>query len=1095
MPLALSTVSAALSLVKGVSRIGKEIDTIASENVLSDSKLVMPIPEVSAPSLFDLEDLFNALLALKKPDGSPQLDASDRKALSKALENPFQAPMQTLYCESFVGIAYQHGLAFENDKTFFDKVAEKNPDWVKDPAQLNAAYYISASRDPDSPNKSNPVWRVTRVLLDLFSDFAASQIGLFVKDPKLQPVIQSVLKNFGDADIDQKDFKPSEVLRTAFTSTINGVIDSRASLGQDNRWVTAFLDGFGDMREELNKKKDSGFDNYLIGLFDGQGYQRLLGTLIKTTAGELGEGTDDVVKIVSADYLKKVAGLIEESQASGNTELEGFIRSRWGDLLRGAFSSLSDNTFLLLGDDAGPLTTKIVGNVLTTISKQEDASFRRFANGDVLAAVANAAVKTVAENKELLGDHVDEPWFQDLIVQTSRLVADRGIRQTLTADGLSALTKDVISQTASTIAENPDLLGDAISEKWLRAMVSGSLQMISTNGLAPLLTPDGAKKLLQSTLQSGAKALLANPELLKIDEEGFKTLVLSASKAFVQVKADALFTKDGVSRLMTDFIDSSLTAAAENPDLISKLAEGAKMQAILVSILQSAKDTSVTQHFTKDGLRDLLGTSITSLSANPQVILADGAPKGTSALVGGILEAIGKGISSKATAQELAKASLSSALATLSQNPELLSAKYPKAISTAVGSIASLVETGKLAKPLATQLLDLLPEVLLENPHLFSGKYAPLAATILDAVLNARDLARTDLGDALASTSVILNKILVETARSTLTAIAANTAARFEIPNLSLSNARTLLVNELQPLLAGTLELTVQKIGKGISTTRKFMKTTRAYHLLFAFIVSLSLQSCSFSGSNATREVVDETNGAFAELVTNKTTGGPYLPAEANKASNSSVEANLKKAIADARSDVAKTQLQFRLALYHTLRGTGGNVINDAWAPVAKNTRNLPSRERIITDSRTALIFWYGDGIGALQSPSKGIYHLDETGTPIYARDILGVWPKNTSAPDPLPTSFQTAGYNASPVGQAEKGLREALKANNKNLAFYFAVLMDDMILKTYNTGALRKATDYWTSLLIQADKLSRQAFSADDLANYNSPSSDPATQ
>ena len=70
-----------------------------------------------------------------------------------------------------------------------------------------------------------------------------------------------------------------------------------------------------------------------------------------------------------------------------------------------------------------------------------------------------------------------------------------------------------------------------------------------------------------------------------------------------------------------------------------------------------------------------------------------------------------------------------------------------------------------------------------------------------------------------------------------------------------------------------------------------------------------------------------------------------------------------------------------------------------------------------------------------------------------------------------------------------------AAKANNKNLAFYFAVLMDDMILKTYNTGALRKATDYWTSLLIQADKLSRQAFSADDLANYNSPSSDPATQ
>jgi len=342
--------------------------------------------------------------------------------------------------------------------------------------------------------------------------------------------------------------------------------------------------------------------------------------------------------------------------------------------------------------------------------------------------------------------------------------------------------------------------------------------MISADGLAPLLTPEGAKRLVQSTLQSGAKALLANPELLKINEKGFRILALSASKAFAEVKADTLFTKDGVAQLMSDFISSSLTAAAENPKLISKLAEGKKMQAILLSILQSAKKSSNHQNFTKDGLRKLLGDSITSLSANPDIILNKNAPAGTSALVAGILETIGQGISSKSTAQELAQASLTSALSTLSKNPGLLGDNYPQAISAAAGSIAEFVENGTLQKPIAAQLLDLIPELLLENPDLFSGKLAPLAGTILKVVLDARDSAQDDL----TSGEVILNKILVETAQAALTAIAANTAERFDLPDLSinLESAQKLLIDKLQPILTNTIELTLQKIGKGISANK-----------------------------------------------------------------------------------------------------------------------------------------------------------------------------------------------------------------------------------------------------------------------------------
>jgi len=278
------------------------------------------------------------------------------------------------------------------------------------------------------------------------------------------------------------------------------------------------------------------------------------------------------------------------------------------------------------------------------------------------------------------------------------------------------------------------------------------------------------------------------------------------------------------------------------------------------------------------------------------------------------------------------------------------------------------------------------------------------------------------------------------------------------------------------------------------------MNTTRSCRLLLTFLLTLGLLSCSFSGSKTVQEQVDETNGLFADLVTNQASQEPFLPSKAseaksaydtaarNRLKNSTAEAKLKQAIADAGSEVLKTQLQFRLALYHTLRGTGGNIIRNAWAPVVSNTKNLPSRERIITDSRAALIFWYGDGIGAHRYPPKGRYKLDQTGTSEYVRDILGIWSSTSPTPDTLPASFKTAGYSNSPVGQAEKGLLAALKANNKELAFYFAVLMDDMILRTYRTRAFKNSETYWTNLLIHANQLSRRAFSADDIANCRAP-------
>ena len=134
-------------------------------------------------------------------------------------------------------MAIAHDVLPDGDGSFVEFVRSTHPEWLEDPEVIFGAYYLRAAARGAGGISGQEIWRVARVLLDLFADFAASQVGLFVKDAKMQVVLESVLRNFGGQNVGDSDFTPSEVLRLAFSSTVNGVLDAREALELDQEWL------------------------------------------------------------------------------------------------------------------------------------------------------------------------------------------------------------------------------------------------------------------------------------------------------------------------------------------------------------------------------------------------------------------------------------------------------------------------------------------------------------------------------------------------------------------------------------------------------------------------------------------------------------------------------------------------------------------------------------------------------------------------------------------------------------------------------------------------------------------------------------------
>ena len=527
----LSTEAASLVIqgAKGLIKLTRRVDLILAEKAAVEGPLGISPPAVAEPPT-DAQ----AKAALKKflaGTHDPPLTPPDADEIRKALENPDQVDRRReLMLRWLPGQATR---TLELDVKFIEAVRARHPGLAADPDLLRAAFHISA--EVDTRNRSY-TWRIALTVTDVVLDFGADNAALFTRDEGLQELVASVLRRFGDADL--QDTPSSDVLlRVALGATLNAALDARHAYAPGNRWVSGILDALLQARESFPEDRR---DDFLVGLLNGQGYPRLVAASLTVGAARLDDADAVTFRDVAADVLTRIAGIVEE-----NDKLEGFFAKHWGDLLRAGLSSVEvHGPVLFQGEDP------LLADVLVAVSghlagiPQKDAGLL---TTDTLDGVVRAALSVVAANPERVDDLLDESWLGELVGSVAGILSGQGLRA-FTAAGLEEMLRDTLSRFAQRpelIVEHPGLA---------RELLRGILDEVSDAGGL------GAEELARAALSGALAAVSDHPGLLEVN---YPQLV-----ADLAGRVAGLVESRGLTRVQGSELLSAVTGAlAANPAL------------------------------------------------------------------------------------------------------------------------------------------------------------------------------------------------------------------------------------------------------------------------------------------------------------------------------------------------------------------------------------------------------------------------------------------------------------------------------------------------------------------------------------------------
>ena len=312
------SVGLVIKIANGLIKLVNQVDKLVAEKaaVTSSIALRQPLNRLGP----NQGAMIKALGKLIKNE--PDLPRVDRNRIEKVLGNPEVAKLRKLM------VAYlpeqSLGCVLDLDGEFMAELEKSGFD-LEDPDVRVGLFYLKAELDPSEKGYS---WRIALTVVDVLAEFGDDNVALFTRDEKVQKIVGSVLKRFGETDL-QTAASWNGVLRKALTATLNGALDAKEVLDSDSKLLGAVLDALSSARSQVPKEQR---DNFLIGLFQGKGYPLLVGTLVETAAEELGDEDASALELIAADILTKGAKLLKKDQA-----FEGFFRDHWGDLVRAGF--------------------------------------------------------------------------------------------------------------------------------------------------------------------------------------------------------------------------------------------------------------------------------------------------------------------------------------------------------------------------------------------------------------------------------------------------------------------------------------------------------------------------------------------------------------------------------------------------------------------------------------------------------------------------------------------------------------------------------------------------------------------------------------
>jgi hypothetical protein len=522
----------AIKIAKGLIKTASRIDVMLAEKEAVQGPLALPLAQVNLPPT--QPRMLRALRALLKDteDKDPDPLAGDRDEIRDTVENH---PQQRVRLFEFMQRYLPEqalGRQLDLNSEFLTALRDARPDLAADPDLLITAFYVSSGSDYRSKDYN---WRIALTIVDILAEFGAENMSLFTRNEELQAVAGAVLQRFATADVQNAD-STQVLLRAALSATLNGALDARSGYGTRNPWIGSILDALLVSRETLPAEQQ---DNFIAGLLQGNGYPLLVATVLDMGAGKLDSDDADAFKLVAADVLGEVAGII--SQKPG---FENFFNDHWGNILRAGLTSVQHHGPALMNSDS-----RLLSEVLVAIaSNLSTRSNNKQLPESLVLGITNAAIASVATDPALIDAAADKPWLSTLISSIATTMTNKGIRSSFSKQGLEQLLKD----TLGTFANHPELIIE--NPGLARDLTQGILK--SVNGSGSL----AAEKLASAAIEGALPVITSHPALIDFKYPQF--LATFAGKT-------AILVKDGqLSRIQASDILRGLGASlTENPTL------------------------------------------------------------------------------------------------------------------------------------------------------------------------------------------------------------------------------------------------------------------------------------------------------------------------------------------------------------------------------------------------------------------------------------------------------------------------------------------------------------------------------------------------
>ena len=635
-----STAALAIAVARGVLKFGQRLDALLAEKKAVQAAMPLLMPDIyNGPSvLLMAKELRQHLAATAAGDPLDPL-GSDRADLEDALEvGAGDAATEKLVRDCYALVFPERLTAkpLSPDAAYVEGLRRVLPGFdLTDPDSLVAAFQITAGKDGRGMGYGA---RVGLLGADVVAEFGAQNSALFVRDPAMRGVFESVLTRFSEPQLETfAEWSP--LLRHVLSVTLNGVLDAGKALADDRQWLTIVLDVLVEAR-----KDPKGGDDFLVGLLAGRGYQLLVGKGLARAAEVLAEDEADVFRGLAADVLKAAAPLVADSNSFAD-----FFADHWGDLLRAGLQGLERHGRKLLADQPELLRDVLVAMVheLGEIEPSELLSH------ESLFRIGDAAIAAVAAEPGLLKLKVGgKPWLRAFLESFVVTVQRDGIRLAFSREGLD----HIVTDAASLFAEHPELISDAANAGLVRDVVGGILRSVGK------LSSLDARSIATAAASGALRGLAAHPGLL---ESGYAALVVGFCKRLAELVEErritgrnaAAIAEGVVETLLLDpdlFDDatSNLAIATLNAvirvadDSETRLLAGATLVATVREVLGAVARTGRSQLANAtlakavDGLAGVVDTALTAVGEQLGRRLD---LRGVPVVIGGLVAAWGRG--------------------------------------------------------------------------------------------------------------------------------------------------------------------------------------------------------------------------------------------------------------------------------------------------------------------------------------------------------------------------------------------------------------------------------------------------------------------